>query len=278
LIAQHQRRKKTMSGYRTIHRERIFPDGDTAIWSVQMTACSGSGSGSGSNGGIFWRIFVASSDGYLRVYLATEKSIVDSAAALDASALQIQCTHTLLGATQQQQQSSSSSSSSVAETAPASSSGTGSGNSILGCTQVSTVRNYVGDDTNAGDLVVASMDLGGTVRLWCFDKSWEEKTTTMIADNNKQPAVAVRCKAEFVVDQATGTTLALASPKITTMKQQRNNKDIDTVLMAVGCLNGTISLISTGIAVPSSSAAKANKDIDDDKNVVVVPAAGTVVE
>jgi hypothetical protein len=256
-----------MSGYRTIHRERIFADGDTAIWSVQMTACGSSGSGSG--GGIFWRIFVASSDGYLRVYLATEKSIIDSAAALDASALQIQCTHTLLGATQQQQQQQSSSS--VAETAPT----TGSGRSILGCTQVSLVRNYVGDDTQAGDLVVASMDLGGTVRLWCFDKSWEEKTTQMTADN-KQPA-AVRCKAEFVVDQATGTTLVLASPKITTMKQQRNNKDIDTVLMAVGCLNGTISLISTGIAVPSSSAAKA-KDVDDDKNVVVVPAAGTVVE
>jgi hypothetical protein len=258
-----------MSGYRTIHRERIFADGDTAIWSVQMTAC---GSGSGS-GGIFWRIFVASSDGYLRVYLATEKSIVDSAAALDASALQIQCTHTLLGATQQQQQQQQSLSS-VAETVPASSSGTDSGRSILGCTQVSTVRNYVGDDTQAGGLIVASMDLGGTVRLWCFDKSWEEKTTTMIADDNK-PAAAVRCKAEFVVDQATGTTLALASPKITMKQQQRNNKDIDTVLMAVGCLNGTISLISTGIAIPSSSAAKA---IDDDKNVVVVPAAGTVVE
>jgi hypothetical protein len=252
-----------MSGYRTIHRERIFADGDTAIWSVQMTACGGSG-------GIFWRIFVGSSDGYLRVYLATEKSIQDSSAALDASALQIQCTHTLLGATQQQQQQQQSSSSSVAETAPASSSGTGNVRSttILGCTQVSTVRNYVGDDTNAGDLVVASMDLGGTVRLWCFDKSWEEKTT--IAD---KPA-AVRCKAEFVVDHATGTTLALASPKIT--MKQRNNKEIDTVLMAVGCLNGTISLISTGIAVPISSAAK-TKDDDDDKNVVV-PAAGTIVE
>lgn len=166
---------------------------------------------------IRWRIFVGSSDGYLRAYTVTEKTT--NAAELDASAVQIQCDNILLGSTQQPPDSAEP--------------------TMLGCTQVSTVRNYAGEDDTAGDLIVASLDLGGTVRIWEFSKEWEEKTSQS----------TVRCKSEFQVDDSTGTTLALAPPRI--------NKAA-TVLVAVGCLDGTVSLISTGIASPS-----AKKDPDE---------------
>jgi hypothetical protein len=257
-----------MSGYRTIHRERILAD-DTAIWSVQMILSTG-----GS-----WRIFCASSDGYLRVYTATEKkqqrpqggpqSSAAANDALDASALQIQYTHTLLGSTQPQPSAAASDQKST--TTPA---------FLLGCTQVSIVRNYMGQDETTGAFIVASLDLGGTVRLWSFDQNFfgeEEKMTTTpqnSTDNNgenKQPKV-VRCKSEFVVNQATGTTLALASPRImtTTNKRSKSKDGSVALIMAVGCLDGTIALISTGIMV----AAAAKEDNNGDN----VDAAGTVVE
>jgi hypothetical protein len=257
---------KRMSGYRTIHRERILAD-DTAIWSVQMISGGGS-----------WRIFCASSDGYLRVYAATEKkrqggsggppsaAAAKNDDALDASALQIQCTHILLGSTQPPPPASSADQSSTTTTP-------------LGCTQVSIVRNYMGQDDTAGDLIVASLDLGGTVRLWSFDQSFfgEEKPNSTTDDGEKkQPNKAVRCKSEFVVDQATGTTLALASPRIMTTTTNKRNKSKEgssaavALVMAVGCLDGTIALLSTGIMVATGTAAKEeNGDVD---------AAGTVVE
>lgn len=286
-----------MSGYRTIHRERILAE-DTAIWSVQMIL---------SSGGSCWRIFCASSDGYLRVYAVTEKkqqrrpggggggpqsaaaatAAKDNDDALDASALQIQCTHTLLGSTQPPQPTASSS---AADQTLATTT------SLLGCTQVSIVRNYMGQDDTAGDLIVASLDLGGTVRLWSFDQSFfgEEDTTPTTRstddDNNngeyKQPPPkkVVRCKSEFVINQATGTTLALASPRImttttTTTTNQRKSKDnnsaaVVAIVMAVGCLDGTIALISTGIMVAGGGAAAKEDNNGDD----VVDAAGKVVE
>jgi hypothetical protein len=230
-----------MSSYRTIHREQIFADnnGDTAIWNVHMTTARG------GDDNTHWRILVGSSDGYLRLYQVNEKQTTKGASAeLDASALQMKCTHTFLGTTQTQ-------------LAPAVSSSSDAAPTMLGCTQVSTVRNYLGEDDTAGDIIVASMDLGGTVRLWSFDQHWEEKTTTMTNSNSTPTSSSVRCQAEFVVANATGTTLALASPRII----KRN----DSVLMAVGCLNGSISLISTGITVPSATSTK-------------ILEAGTVVE
>jgi hypothetical protein len=269
-----------MSGYRTIHRERILAD-DTAIWSVQMILSAG-----GGNGG-HWRIFCASSDGYLRVYTATEKkqqrpqggppSAAAANDALDASALQIQYTHTLLGSTQPQPPAAASAADQKSTTTPA---------FLLGCTQVSIVRNYMGQDETAGDVIVATLDLGGTVRLWSFDQSFfgeEEKTTTTLPqnsttdDNNSDKPIpkVVRCKSEFVVNQATGTTLALASPRImttTTNKRSKSKDDSVALVMAVGCLDGTIALISTGIMVAGGATA-AKEDNNGD-----VDAAGTVVE
>lgn len=199
-----------MSGYRTIHRERILPE--DAIWSVQMAKIDDTR----------WRVFVGSSDGYLRMYKVTEKTnAADNA--LDASAVQIQCETLLLGLTQ---------------TVPDDATTT----MQLGCTQVSTIRNYAGEDDSAGDLIVASLNLGGTVRIWDFSIDWESSQPT------------IRCKSEFTVENATGTTLSLASPRI---------QKAQTVLMAIGCLDGTIALISTGISSPA-----AKKDPDE---------AGTVV-
>jgi hypothetical protein len=121
-----------MSGYRQQHRENVV---DTAIWNVQASdRLSPSTKGSETN----WRIWTASADGLMRSYMVQEKSVDSKQDLLDASALKLICTHEL------------------------------GERSSLGCTRVSSVRNYIGDDDRAGDLVVATLELAGKVRVWMF--------------------------------------------------------------------------------------------------------------
>ena len=204
-----------MSGYRSLHREQILGK-DTAIWSVQATPLLTKTKTTTTA----WRIWTASSDGYVRSYTATESSIQDDA--LDASALTLSCTHLLLGQTQQQPQSSDAVDGdnvddNVDAVPPTPAPATQA--QALGCTRVCTVRNYVGDDALAGDLVVVSLGLSGVCRVWKFASEWDEKqqeqgssaataNTTTIAPTTRiiKP---VKCVAEFnTVQNATGTTMA----------------------------------------------------------------------
>ena len=135
---------------------------------------------------------------------------------------------------------------------------------------VHTVRNYAGEDTNAGDLVVASLDMAGMVRVWTFPANWDEEQQQQQQQDTPEAtataAVAVQpltvaCCAEFTVDNATGTTLQLASPRV-----QASPKDI---VVAVGCLDGTIAIVSTGIATPNAPS----------QGIIQAPSpAGTVLE
>ena len=251
-----------MSGYRSVHREQVLPE-DTAIWSCQATpllqtkpttVLSKSTAGGGGGAGEQWRIWTASSDGVVRSYVAQSPSRATSTSndTLQAAALQLRCTHILTG------RSSTPSASS------------------LGCSVVHTVRNYAGEDTNAGDLVVASLDMAGMVRVWTFPANWDENEEQQQMQQQQQQQqdtpeatataavvqpLTVACCAEFTVDNATGTTLQLASPRV-----QASPKDI---VVAVGCLDGTIAIVSTGIATPNAPS----------QGIIQAPSpAGTVLE
>lgn len=149
-----------------------------------------------------YRVWAAGSDGVVRGLVVDEKEA--SADMLDASALAIQCTHHLVGA----------------ETA---------------LTRVGVVRNYVGDDTDVGDLLVAGMDLGGTVRIWVM-------TEESMDGESGGELVVVQPAVEFAVPGATGTTLAL-SP----------TWSVGDVTVAVGCLDGTIAIVATGLLTPKAT-------------------------
>lgn len=232
-----------MSGYRSLHREQVLAK-ETALWCVEATplllttaksSSSTSGSSSGSatsgHGSNQWRIWIASSDGYVRSYTAIESSIDnDDHNSLDASALSLTCTHILTGRTTKEPPPP------LAEDDDAPS------RPAMGCTRVCTVRNYVGEDDAVGDLIVASLDLGGTIRVWRFPADWDEKNSTGSSDSQLlQPNKQVKCMAEFELENAAGTTMAL---RVIPVAQE--------VAVAVGCLNGTIAIVSTGIATPNA--------------------------
>jgi WD40 repeat protein len=152
---------------------------------------------------------------------------------LDASACTCVCTHVLLGESQQSDQATS---------------------SALGCSQIRLIRNYVGDDDMAGDLLVASMDLSGKVRIWLLPEDMDEE----VVNSDQAPPVEpqpVDVAHEFHVPDATGTCLLICPPKIS---------GVGDIHVAVPCLDGTIKIVSSGISTP-----KATKDPVE---------AGTIIE
>lgn len=192
-----------MSGYRSLHREQV---GKEPVWQVQ--------SSSNNNGAAAWSMWTASADGCVRAYRVQEKDIQDE---LNASALLLECTNVFLGATQV-----------FPPPTPA----------VIGCSQISICRNYVGEDDMAGDLVVASLDLTGRVRVWtCTPES---------LDTDAQENAPSRIKAthEFSVEGATGTVMALCPPNLS---GQGN------VMVAIAMLDGTIAMVATGLATPKAT-------------------------
>jgi WD40 repeat protein len=214
-----------MSSYRSLHRQEILPG--TAIWDIATAPLLSSNhatsvANTAVSSATHWRFLTATSDGIVRLYSAAEASLDAKQDVLDASALSVTLTHVLLGPSQ---------------TYPV----TGR---VLGCTQVSVARNYVGDDDDAGNLVVASLELPGTVRIWELDERMDDRlprTTPDLTDENDSPS-QIRALHEFTVPNATGTTLCLCPPRL-----QGVGGD---VVIAVGCLDGTVALVATGLWTP----------------------------
>lgn len=190
-----------MSGFRSLHREDVT---ETALWNVRTTTLLTTKSGKSATA---WRIWTAGADGLVRSFVAQEAS-VDSK---DASALRLTCSHRL------------------------------GESSSIGCTRVSTVRNYVGDDDSAGDLVVASLDLTGIVRLWNFA---EDMDNDVVCNKSYEEPKNMKPLAEFHADNATGSALELCSPRWF---------GVGDVVAAIACLDGTISIVATGISTPKAT-------------------------
>ena len=272
-----------MSGYRSLHREQVLP---TAIWSCQATPLLRQKKRRGpdaENNKDRWRIWTGSADGIVRSHVASRPSTTTAAAGsnnnnedltttttLNASALQLHCTHTLTGGPNE------------SRTAAAAADGTTSPTSMrtgsLGCSVIHTIRNYTGEDTEAGDLVVASLELAGRIRIWDFPASWDdddESTTRNKNDPTTTTTACAACLSEFTIANATGTTLQLASPRYfrrTTSSNSSAAEDIAVVVVAVGCLDGTIAIVSTGIRVAN------NNNNNNNTSVKPPPPAGTVLE
>lgn len=192
-----------MSGYRSLHREQVI---ETAIWKVKTSHLLTSSRATG----LGWRIWIACADGLVRSYVVKESSITTKKESLDASALSLICTHQL------------------GDVSP------------LGCSRVSLTRNYVGDDDQAGDLIVASLELAGLIRVWSF----EEKLDNDVLQKQPESPVTVKPMMTFDVENATGSILELCSPRLLGASE---------VAAAVGCLDGTISIVSVGIGTPKTT-------------------------
>ena len=189
-----------MSGYRSLHRERIHT---APIWDVQALRI-------GNN----LSILTASGDGLVRWHQVNAKD-VNRDTELNAAALSLTCSHYFVGKNQ------------VIERLPE--------QTVLGTSQISVIRNYVGDDDAAGDLVVASLDLSGRVRVWTC-------TTEDLAEHNEE-VKSMKVLNEFMVENATGTLMTLCPPNLI------GNGD---VLVAVALLDGSITMLATGLSTPKA--------------------------
>lgn len=238
-----------MSGYRSLHRENVVHK--TAIWSVATSAHLVAPQQSRSTN--CWRIWTACADGITRVYRVQETSVDAKQDVLDASALSISCTHELLGKTEDTQQESSSPPPAATERQQT---------AVLGCTRVCLTRNYQGEDRQAGDLVALSLDLSGKVRVWNFSENLDGVSSSN-NNNGGEDLRRLRALFEFNVENSTGTTAALCPPRLGVAEND--------VVAAIGCLDGTIALVATGL--------QASKKIADStkKNKPNPLAAGTLV-
>lgn len=224
-----------MSGYRTLHREQVL---DTALWkvTVEPTLSSSSSSSGSASAGSQWRIWAASADGAVRSYRVQEKSLAgdsDAQDPMDASALRLQCTHVLLSDQQFQQHKKQQSNSDDEHTTTTT--------TALGCMCVSSTRNYVGDDPNAGSLIVASLSLSGRVCLWEFPADWDDQQQQQQQDNGTTGGRPIRAAIEFDTQGTTGTTLLLCPPRLA---------GVGDVVVALGGLDGRIQMIATGLVTP----------------------------
>ena len=223
-----------MSGYRSLHRENIH---QAPIWDVEALRFFGKSSSKS------WSILTGSGDGLVRLHHVNEKvehAVSSGTDDLNASALALKCSHFFIGKNQ-------------VVVAPGSDH---SHPTVLGTSQCSAVRNYVGEDDMAGDVVVASLDLSGRVRVWTCPA---EELIMADQDQQQQQQVPItiiepkQIKAlhEFVVTNATGTLLKLCPPKLT---------GNGPIMVAVALLDGSIVMVATGLVTPKSAPHDATKE------------------
>jgi hypothetical protein len=217
-----------------------------------------------------WRIWIACSDGYIRTFHVQEKSLNSTTTTtdlLDASAFSIHCTHLLGEATKAEIDQQRHPLSTLQ----------------LGCTKLSIVRNYIGDDTNVGDVIVVSLNIAGMVRIYQFNEDWDDDTDNNDSsiqqeanDSNtllqqKEPKIVVALH-EFFVSDSTGTTLCVQQPKSINLEYGGN-----VIIVAIGCLDGTIALVSTGITIYQGALVAASSEQNNSTNKNLPPCPGTII-
>jgi WD40 repeat protein len=223
-----------MSGYRNLHRESSHHNG-APIWNVQVLRFRREDDNNSHDS--CWAIASAAGDGLVRLHLVQEKNKdvhhdnSNSNNDLNAAALSLQLSHYFVGTNQV-----------VVVPTTTTTTQEDSTTTLLGATQLSIVRNYVGDDEMAGDIVLASLDLSGRVRVWTCPVD-----DLMVVDHHRAPdnidAKQIKVQHEFIVENATGTIMSLCAPKL------YGNGDL---LVAVALLDGSIAMMTTGLATPKA--------------------------
>ncbi|GKY99547.1 hypothetical protein MPSEU_000909000 [Mayamaea pseudoterrestris] len=211
-------------------------DGNDSIWTIATTPllCK-----SKTKKESAWRLWMGSSSSEsIKLFRVEEISLETKAADLNASAMRLQCTHEFIGKQQQANRKQKeatdkdASSSSVAIS--------------FGCSSISIVRNYIGQDDDAGDYLIMALDLAGHVRMWSLPEDWDDNHDAAVAErDDKTPFKPCQVKAvyEFDVDDATGTCAILFPPRISGQPGD--------VFAAITCLDGTIAMVATGIVTPN---------------------------
>lgn len=252
-----------MSGYRSLHREKI---GTFPIWHV---ACGGStlrnarrsatagrvcgGAVGGNNDDDTWEVVAACGDGIVRIFDIREKRL-GGTDVLDASAASCSLTRLLIGkgqevsgmtttskSTRQQQKQDNQT---LSDDEGNSSATPSPSTFAVGTSQVRIIRNYVGEDDSAGDILFVSINMVGKVRVWVLPEDSGNKDKNSDGrgdgDGDVKPMTMYPVQ-EFVVPNATGTCIwALAT--IT----------VGDVQVAVPCLDGSVVLVATGILTPKT--------------------------
>ena len=226
-----------MSGYRTIHRQVVSENAEEekmkdSIWSVCFSPCIQTHTHTrhanmSSSDSPPLRLLTSSSDGLVRAFTIVDKSTAAARDILDASALSMKLTQVLLPTKD-----------SVYPPSP------GDDKSLkvsLGCTAISSIRNYVGEDPCAGAEVTSVVRLDGHISIWSRDEQppYPEKD---IEEVEKKPEV-VKPTCEFKVDNAAGTTSMLIPPQLTGYSRYG-------IILMVGCLDGSVVFLCSGIGIP----------------------------
>lgn len=224
-----------MSGYRSLHRIEPPEHDETSprapIWKVRFSPCR-----SCVNQPLSLRLLAAGASSTIRCFSLADRTNKDpdSNDVLDASVIDVERTDELV---------SKDNCSSARDL-------------TLGYAALDVARNYCGVDPAAGNEVVAASQLGGKVCVWCrLDPASVEKGATMaeiaahitIGDGTESKR-CVQPHAEFSVNSATGTTLAIRPP---TLENHYSRKEMD-ILVALGCANGAVILCKTGILAARS--------------------------
>jgi WD40 repeat protein len=230
-----------MSGYRTIHRHVISSqtaDNDpaedlestrTPIWSTSLSPCNQTHvqTRNSINSQTFapLRLLTSSADGFVRAFSITDKLSGLNKEALDASALSMKMEQILLPKS--------------CMTYPLSKEEIDN-ELYLGISTISSTRNYLGEDTKAGGEVSAAIRLDGQVSVWKRD---EQPIYPESNAEKEQEVEIVKPIHEFKVQNATGTTLLLIPPQLSGYSKYG-------VVMMVGCLDGSVVFMCTGVGIP----------------------------
>jgi len=119
----------------------------------------------------------------------------------------------------------------------------------LGYAALDIARNYCGADPASGSEIVVASQLGGKVCVWfrldpmLIEKGMSVATEDEPATTTRENTKYIRPHAEFSIDAATGTTLAIRPP---TLGNYYTKKETD-IIVALGCANGAVILCKTGI-------------------------------
>jgi len=228
-----------MSGYRTLHRYTGQTDKSNIaipMWSIGFSPCLQSRSKPKppiTDTKPPHRLFSCYADGIIRAYSLLDKSLLSSSSdqIMDASALTMKNEGELRAAPIS---SASLESQNISTYAPK-----------LGSCKVSVVRNHTGESNTSGEEIVASIALDGWVRIWIrpeqpiFSSESSDNETKKEGGNVEIANPVI----QFQIEKATGTNIALSPPCW-------GGKSL---IVAVGCLDGSVVLCHTNIALNSGS-------------------------